>query len=115
MKRVAAVVFVAVLITAAVQADVIYNNFGPGDTYYLGNGWLVAGPDTGTSQSVAMPFTPSGSYTLDTATVAVGHINGTNSFDLALYDDASGLPGAALETWTGISAGASSPPSSRAS
>ena len=106
MKRVAAVVFVAVLVTAGVQADVIYNNFGPGNSYENTTCAVIGGPGSLLGKwSSAMPFAPSANYTLDTITVGIGVFGGTNSLDLALCDDAGGVPGTALESWSGISMG----------
>lgn len=103
MKRVAAVALTALLVAAAVQADVIYNNYGSGYAYDTSVGWTVSGSASeGGYQESAMAFTPTGSYTLNTITVSVGLVSGTDGFDLAMYSDASGLPGTALESWNNI-------------
>lgn len=104
MKRLAAVALVGMLVTAVVQADVIYSNFGPGTTFDSGVSYVLSGPSSPVGMyTMAMPFIPSASYTLDSATVAIGIDQGTNSFDLAVYDDSGGRPGSTvLESWSGI-------------
>lgn len=53
----------------------------------------------GESISAAVPFTPSATVTATDVQTAVGYIEGTNEYDVAIYSDASGVPGTAL--WSG--------------
>lgn len=84
-----------IALPAAVSADILYDNFGPGDTYSNG-GYLIGGTD-------AQEFGPSfaiggGDFFLDTVVAAVGHSFGVNQVTLSLYDSSGGLPGNVLET-----------------
>jgi hypothetical protein len=85
-----------------VRADVIFNNFGPGDTYLTESGRVVgaAGP-TGDVQDVATAFTVAdGNFTLDQITLAVSLQSGLNQLDVTLAaSDGGGLPGTTLETF----------------
>ena len=79
----------------AAQADVIYSNFGPGDSYDSGTSWLVD-----SSQQVAMPFTVGGGdHRFSSVEVAfnTGDVSNTQ-IHLLLMSDIGGLPGAILET-----------------
>ena len=107
MRLLCAVGLVALLFAGVAQADVIFDNFGPGNSYQAGSGWTVSGAasPTGAAYVEGMSFTPTGSYTLNALDVAVGWAVSTadNSLNLALYDDAGGLPGSIpLESWSGL-------------
>ncbi len=76
---------------------VIFSNLGSEtNTYYAGNGWLVAGPasELGESQFIALPFTPAQNSTVTEIDTAVGYDGGgANQFDLELANDNGGLVG----------------------
>ncbi|MGC4043422.1 MAG: choice-of-anchor R domain-containing protein [Armatimonas sp.] len=87
-------------LTTAAYADVIYSNFGAGDTYSLTVNYPVYGPNTGIStdsQSEAAFFTPTQNFTLTSFEVGVRHLLGPNSFLFSIVADNGGLPtGAAI-------------------
>ena len=43
---------------AAAKADILFNDYGPTDTYNTNNGWTVAGSAVPGSNAPAMEFTP---------------------------------------------------------
>ncbi len=95
---------------AAADADVIYSNFGPGDTYLLNIGETLSygGPLGGDAYEHAVPFTVmGGDYFLDSAEVAIAHYFGPDLVFADLRSDAGGSPGEVLETTRG--AGTSPP------
>jgi hypothetical protein len=78
-------------------SKVIFSNLGSAtNTYYIGNGWLVAGPASilGDSQFIALPFTPVADATVTEIDTAVGYDgSGANQFVLEFADDSSGSVG----------------------
>jgi hypothetical protein len=84
----------------------IYSDLGPSttDEYNDTDGYCVAGSTpTGATcstdeQWIGMPFTPKQGSHATQLQVAVGIFAGTNAFELALYNDVSGLPGTPLKT-----------------
>jgi hypothetical protein len=89
----------AVLVGAnpSARADVIYDNFGPGDTYTTTTGWTIGTPPGNPFWEQGDPFTVSGSYTLTQITVAAGYVLGPNVYVVWLMDDAGGVPGNIIE------------------
>src|SRR5262249_50724137 len=84
------------------RADVIFNNFGPYDSYDPQSGFLV-----GTSLSVqeAMAFTPlGGSFTFDRLEIALGLSRGPNLIDVSLTTSVDGAPGQILESFRFVNA-----------
>jgi len=53
---------VALLFAGVAQADVIFDNFGPGNSYQAGSGWTVSGAasPTGAAYVEGMSFYPDG-------------------------------------------------------
>ena len=97
MKRICLVIlFVSGHAVAA--PTVLFNTFGPGDTYDIGSGYTIGFPDW--SQGNQFSFTGSTSYSLDTIELATGFIRGTNQIDVFLMSDASGEPGGIIETFS---------------
>ncbi len=93
---------IAIVATLPASADVVFNDFGAGNSYQsgIGNTVSAAGSLTGFLDEQAMAFTPSGNFTLSQIDVAIGHVSGTNSVMLSLNSDSGGLPGGAIESWT---------------
>src|ERR1043165_2787368 len=87
-----------------VRGDILYNNFGPGDSYQTGIGWTIseASSPVGTTFTQGDSFTVAGSgnFDLPSVTISLQHVLGPNADTLCLYDDAAGLPGASLECWS---------------
>jgi len=80
---------------------VLYGNLGSkSDLYDDTDGWLIEGPGNGVSgqsQAIANPFSVSADSTLKGLQIALGFIGpGTNNSTVAIFTDASGLPGKAL-------------------
>jgi hypothetical protein len=77
----------------ALQADVIYTNFGTGDTYAAGAGLIVTNDGLAWS-SVAVAFTPAANYTLTSIEFAASDLipDGPNSVTISIYDDNAGQP-----------------------
>ena len=73
---------------------VIYDNFGAGNSFNLTSSEAIVGADAGdTYEANAMPFTPSGNFTLGLVEVVGQHLVGTNSYTFSIVNDVSGLPG----------------------
>ncbi|HXR15855.1 MAG TPA: choice-of-anchor R domain-containing protein [Terriglobales bacterium] len=81
----------------------IFTNLGSKtDAYDDGTGYYVAGTSSTAEpyQWIANPFTPAKNSTVKEIEIALVYDNsGTNAAEVALYSDASGLPGKALESW----------------
>jgi hypothetical protein len=96
--------FRAVLISAAVavaQGAIIYDNFGPGDTF--GGGRIIQGPDVNTIGDVdqATTFVTGGAtYVLTDATLAINATDPPNSgagnLLIQIAEDSAGSPGAVI-------------------
>jgi hypothetical protein len=81
--------------------SIIFSNIGvkyPMGLYFCCSGATVAGPASplGSQSWPAMQFTPDANATVKEIDVAVQLISGTDLADIALYDDAGGLPGKLL-------------------
>jgi len=86
--------------TAAAQADVLYDNFAPGDMYDLEYGWTLSygGPLGGDAYEDAVAFTVTGGdYFFDSADFAINHFWGPDLVYVTLHADDAGAPGAALD------------------
>jgi hypothetical protein len=102
MKRFrGAVLAFFVLAAGQARADVLYNNFGPGDSYQTGNSWIIGRfPGTSITWVQGDPFrVTGGDFTLDRLTLALSWVAGPNEADVQLRADAGGLPGATLESF----------------
>jgi hypothetical protein len=76
------------------EADIIFSNFGPGQTYE-GTSYTVQ-----TSVYVAAPFVPAGhDYTLSQIDLPLGRSGGLDSLTVELTADSSDSPGTILESW----------------
>ena len=87
-------------IAASAQAEVVFSNLGPGDSFNT-NGNLVVGAASGLGDLFGDidrgdEFVPTGSGAISTIEIALGRFTGANEFSLTLYDDASGTPGSVL-------------------
>lgn len=97
----------AALICCAAQlasADVLFDNFGPGDTYSLDRGQTLAygGPLGGDVYQAAVPITVTGGdWYLNRAEVAILHNWGPDLVFADIRADDGGAPGAVLETTSG--------------
>jgi len=81
----------------------IFSNLGSKSRLFdSGNGWFVMGATNnywGYGQDIAMPFTPKKKATAIQIKIALEYYGvGTNGATVALYSDASGLPGRSLKS-----------------
>ncbi len=92
-------------LAAPTHADVIFDNFGPGDTYSLDMGWTLSygGPLGGDHWEQAAPFTVTGGdHYLDMIEIAILHNWGPDLIYADIRADDNGAPGdTILETTTG--------------
>ncbi len=85
-------------ILPAARASETYSNLSPTGTYHTSGGASIRGSANPAGEILtAVPFTPSASGRLDMVEVGVVHMNGKNAFQMYLYDDLGGLPGAPIE------------------
>jgi hypothetical protein len=75
---------------------VIYDSIGSG--YNSSNGWTISGPDSVIGEQIwaANQFTLTKKAKVTEVAAGVGYVTGSNSAQLAIYADASGLPGKML-------------------
>lgn len=96
-----AVIYLTLAVSVA-RADVVYSNFGPGDTFET-VAYVISGPDNPYFGSFirAVAFTPSQGYLLDSVDVVLrNHQDGPRSYDVIISEDAGGEPGSSLEQVT---------------
>ena len=91
------------LLPSIAQGQVVFDNFGPGNTFNTRIGWTETGPSSGIgfASSQGEAFTPSATGQLSSIDIALTHVDGTNDAHLFL---SNGIPGVAgtttLETFT---------------
>jgi hypothetical protein len=83
---------IAVLSGSSANAAVVYNNFGPGDTF------LASGVSVTTFQNVGVPFVPSANATVTDITIAFQTNSAVVNIAFSICSNASGHPGTALAT-----------------
>jgi len=74
----------------------IYSNIGTKTAAYDKSGWLILGPNSafGQEQWIGFPFTPKKNSTATRIKAALGYFDsGANRVTVAIYRDASGVPG----------------------
>ena len=97
-----ALIFATVFATQA-RADVVFSNFGPGQTYQGASWWDVGLVTPGVpAQVVAFPFMASETATLTGADLALATVAGASSTPLNVFIESSsgGAPGMILDTLT---------------
>jgi hypothetical protein len=102
MKYLFAMVLSAALLSSGTaHADVLYNNFGPDDTYRLEAGWTIGLSQSGSTFVQGDPFLVSVSdYQLNSITLPLAYVSGpTQDAQVQLRADNGGLPGAVIETF----------------
>jgi hypothetical protein len=89
------------LMSTAAAAATIFTNFGPGHSFDSGSTY---GVDAATGGHVegdqAGLFQPSGTFTLTAIDLAIAFNSGTDSFIVDVMENAAGVPGAVLESFT---------------
>ncbi len=88
--------------TALPGKSAIFSNVGtkyPKGLYFCCYGDTISGPNSivGAAYSVALQFTPASDMTAKEIDAGVGWAAGTNAVNLAIYDDAGGVPGKMLD------------------
>jgi hypothetical protein len=84
--------------TQAARADVIFNNFGSGDSYLTDIGWTIGRPPGQVFFEQADSFTVHGTdFNLSGITAAAGNVLGPNVYSVGVYTDAGNMPGSLLE------------------
>jgi len=82
------------------RADtVVFSNFGPGMTFDTNRGVSVQGINAG-GQIPAYAFTPSGTFTFNSAQLAMGLVHGPNILQVLLMTSSGGFPGNVIESIT---------------
>jgi hypothetical protein len=107
MKRLVFCSFMIVIVVAGpLSAAEIFSTLPAGDTYNTGGGWKLGLWPNFPDIEEAEPFSFGGTtpYYLDTIELAVGLISGTNEIDVLLVSDASGEPGAPIESFNLVGA-----------
>jgi hypothetical protein len=79
---------------------VIFDSIGTGG-YNCCSGWTISGPSSVIGEQIwsADQITPTVSGKVTKIVAGVGYVTGSNAGELAIYSDASGLPGTLL--WSG--------------
>ncbi len=95
---------VLALAPSCARADVLFDNFAPGNTYLGNAGWTLinGGPLQAHVEDAAVFSVIGGSFYLTSLDLAVGHLFGPNVLHVYIHADAGGLPGAVLEQTTVI-------------
>jgi hypothetical protein len=85
---------------APTRAEVLFDNFAPGDRYQ-GPGWVIGHSFLGGGTFVVGDAfrVAGGDFILSSVTLALSHFSGPNAVDVQFRADAAGLPGAVLEAW----------------
>ena len=81
---------------------VVFNDFGPGDSYGASGYELGYDHNVGLTSEIACGFTVAAgqNYTLSEIDFAASIVSGTNAIGVALLADSGGVPGTTLESWT---------------
>lgn len=87
-----------VFTAAPIRGPVLFDTFGPGDSYNTGSGWTL-GYDFELQRALSFSFSDGLSYFLESISVAIAQVSGTNNLTIRLMDDSGGEPGATIETW----------------
>jgi hypothetical protein len=99
--------------SASAAPTVLFNTFGPADTYNTAVGWTI-GTASDIDQGDQFAIGAATPYHLDKIELAVGLVAGTNQLDVWLMSDAAGEPGAIIEAFSFNGAmgqfGAANPP-----
>lgn len=89
---------------ASCQADVIYSNFGPGDSFDSGSGVIVSSSTTDRRPSLA--FTPGAGVSISEIdfVTSITSIDSMNQVTVTLSSDNGGAPGTALASQSFLNA-----------
>ena len=95
-----AVSAIALSLTSASLGDVLFDNFGFGDTYQTGTGWTLSeGAPVNTDWDQGDAFTiGGGDFFLDSIELAIGLVVGQNRIFIDVYTTVGGLPGGIIDS-----------------
>lgn len=90
----------ALSLTSASMGDVIFNNFGPGNSYDISTGWTLSdGAPVNVDWDQGDAFTVSGgNYFLDHIDLAISLVAGQNRIFIDVYTSIGGLPGVLIDS-----------------
>jgi hypothetical protein len=85
---------------APIGGTVIFDSIGTGG-YNCCTGWTISGPSSQIGEQIwaAIQITPTVTAKVKHVVAGVGYVNGNNAAELAIYKDASGVPGTMV--WSG--------------
>lgn len=86
--------------SANAAPTVLFDTFGPGDTYNTGIGWTIGVSGLDFDQGDQFVIGAAVPYSLDQIELAMGLVSGTNQLDVWLMSDAAGQPGAIIEAFS---------------
>jgi len=96
--RVLCNLLVVLLAAGQLQAAIIFNNFGSGDSYAV-SAWTIGFPGTELDTGVPFAITVGVPHTLDSIELAASWYSGTNEIDVWLMNDDAGKPGTIIEAF----------------
>jgi len=82
------------------MADVIFSDFGPGNTYSCCLNWGIGLHIPPVHTTSAMAFKPLSTFDLSQIDLGITWVGNTNSVIVSLEKESSGLPGATIQSWT---------------
>ena len=95
----------AACLTTSVFSEVIFNNFGPNDSYDASSrasvDWWIDSPGSSGNYGIACAARfemPKGNYAFSSVTLAMGRVLGTNNLAISIREDDRGLPTGGLLT-----------------
>lgn len=101
MRLTAILVTVLLAIGNATAAPtVLFDTFGPGNTYNTAVGWTIGISGLDYDQGDQFVIGAAVPYSLDQIELAMGLVSGTNQLDVWLMSDAAGQPGAIIEAFS---------------
>jgi len=85
---------------APIGGTVLFDSIGSGG-YNCCTGWTLSGPSSVIGEQIwaAIQITPSANAVVKHVAAGVGYVTGNNAAELAIYKDASGVPGTMV--WSG--------------
>jgi hypothetical protein len=86
--------------TATAAPTVLFDTFGPGDTYDTSVGYTIGFTGSEYDQGDQFMIGAATPHYLDKIELAVGLVEGTNQLDVWLMSDAAGEPGAIIEAFS---------------
>src|SRR5215469_3580326 len=91
------------------RADVIFTNFGSGQSFNTANSWDVGTFAPGLNQAVAFSFAPTETATLTDAMLALVQFAGTGAVSVYVESNSGGQPGTILDSLTQVGSVPASP------